>query len=127
TPLCQLVDVTTFIGGNLFVAEQGPIGVTLLSDGGMGPAIFDSVYQFGTGFMVVYDNVFGMQVSNSQDKFGFAKPFPPGTQVGASTQVHLQPPQPGVVVDGWPVPSTFPKGIPLELTLAKPLEAGGWV
>src|SRR5207247_804725 len=46
TPLCQPVDATTFIGGNLFVAEQGPIGVTLLSDGGMGPAIFDSVYQF---------------------------------------------------------------------------------
>jgi hypothetical protein len=113
---CHPLTPTTFVGGNLFVAEQGPVGVTLLSDGGLSPLIFANVY-FGSGFMILYDNVFGMQVSNRQDKFGFAKPFAPGTQVGASTQVQLQPPPADVIRNYGPVPSTFPKGIPLELWL----------
>jgi hypothetical protein len=112
---------TTSIGGNLFVADQAAIGVTLLSDGGLSPLIFDDVNAFGGGFMILYDNVFGMQEGehNSQDRYGFAKPFPPGTQVGASTQVQLQPPAADVVRLYGPVPSTFPKGIPLQLWLKK--------
>lgn len=110
----------TVVGGNLFVAEQGPVGVTLLSDGGSSPLIFDDINSFGRGFMILYDNVFGVQgVRNPQDKFGFAKPFPPGTQAGASTQVQLQPPQPGVIPGAGPLPGTFPKDIPLELWLKK--------
>src|SRR5258706_11907809 len=30
-----LPQTTTIVGGTLFVAEQGPVGVTLLSDGGL--------------------------------------------------------------------------------------------
>ena len=89
----------TVVGGNMFVAEQGLVGVTLLSDGGLSPLIFDDVNTFGRGFMILYDNVFGADaVSNPQDKFGYVKPFPPGTVPGASTQVQLQ-----------------PKGVPLQL------------
>src|SRR5438477_12395660 len=33
---CQpLTQPTTIVGGDLFVADQGPIGLTLLSDGGL--------------------------------------------------------------------------------------------
>src|SRR5436190_21078539 len=118
---CQPLTQTTVIGGNLFVAEQAPIGVTLVSDGGLSALIFDDVNAFGGGFMVLYDNVFGMQEGqhNSQDRYGFAKPFPPGTQVGASTQVQLQPPAADVVRLYGPVPSTFPRGIPVQLWLKK--------
>jgi hypothetical protein len=114
--ICQ-PSQAAIVGGNLFVAERGPIGVTLMSDGGMGPLIFDSVSTFGRGFMILYDNVFGMQVTNSQDWFGFAKPFAAGTQVGASTQAQLEPPPADVIRNYGPVPTTFPKGAPLQLWL----------
>ena len=107
---------TTVVGGNLFVAEQGPVGVTLLDDGGLGPLIFDNVDVFGRGFMLLYDNVFGLQASHPQDTFGFAKPFPPGTPAGASTQVELQAPAAGLGVSD-PVASTYPKGIPVQVWL----------
>jgi hypothetical protein len=116
---CQPLTQATVVGGSLFVAEQGPVGVTLLNDGGLSPAIFDDVNTFGRGFMILYDNVSGMVVGNAQDKFGFAKPFPPGTPVGTSTQMQLQPPSADVIRDYGPVPSTFPKGVPLELWLKK--------
>lgn len=104
------------IGGNLFVAEQGRVGVTLLSDGGLGPLVFDDLSTFGRGFMVLYDDVFGMQAaSNPQDKFAYAKPFAPGTAAGASAQVQLQQPPPDFIVGS--VPSTYPKGVPLQLWL----------
>ena len=117
---CQPLTQTTVIGGNLFVAEQAPIGVTLVSDGGLSAQIFDDVNAFGGGFMILYDNVFGVpDVTNRQDKFGFAKPFPSGTQVGTSAQVQLQPAQPGVIPGAGPVPSSFPKGVPVQLWLKK--------
>jgi hypothetical protein len=124
---CQRLNETTFIGGNLFVAEQGPVVVTLLSDGGLGPVIFQNFNSFAGWFRILYNNVFGMQVSNSQDQFGFVTPFPPGTQVGASTQVQLQPPPQDVIREYGPAPSNFPKGIPLELTLTKPDATRGYL
>ena len=99
---------TTIVGGDLFVAQQGPVGVTLLSNGGL------SQYEF----TFLYNNVFGITTNNPQDKWGQARPFAPGTPVGTSTQVQLQPPTPDLIQ--WqPVPSTFPKGIPVELLLTK--------
>jgi hypothetical protein len=114
---CQRLSETTYLGGNLFVAEQGSVGVTLLSDGGMSPLTLGSAYPgFGGGFMILYNNVFGMQAaSNPQDKFGTAKAFPADAVVGTSAQVQLSPPPPDFIVG--PVASTYPKGIPLQLWL----------
>ena len=95
----------TIVGGALFVAEQAPVGVTLLSNGGLTQYIFN--------FM--YDNVFGIPTNNRQDKWGGVTLFPPGTPVGTSTQVQILPF--GGFVHGEQTPSTFPKGIPLELWL----------
>lgn len=93
------------VGGNLFVAEQGPVGV--LSNGGL--------TQYTLAFF--YDNVFGIPTNNQQDKWGAVAPppFPPGTPVGTSIQVQLQPFT--GFVNGEQTPSTFPKGIPVELRL----------
>ena len=97
----------TIVGGDLFVAEQGPVGMTLLSNGGLSQYLF----------WVLYDNVFGIPtISNRQDKFGAAQPFPPGTPPGAAAQLQLQPPSP-YDLNGQPVPASFPKGIPVELLL----------
>ena len=80
----------TIVGGDLFVAEQGAVGMTLLGNGQL------SQYEF----WVLYDSVFGIPtIPNRQDKFGAVQPFPPGTSLGASAQLQL------------------PKGIPLELVL----------
>ena len=96
----------TIVGGALFVAEQAPVGVTFLSNGGL------TQYDF----VFLYDNVFGIPTNNRQDKWGNAFPplFPPGTPIGTSTQVQLHP---YPFVNGEQTPSTFPKGIPLELSL----------
>jgi hypothetical protein len=105
---CQAQAPTTIVGGDLFVAEKGPVGITLLSNGGF----TDYVFWFA------YDNVFGIDrsaIHNPQDKFGVAAPFPAGTSVGTSTQLDLQP-QPAFN-DMPPPPSTFPKGIPVQLLL----------
>jgi len=105
---CQPQIQTITVGGDLFVAQQGPVGVTLLSNGGL------SQYEF----TFLYNNVFGIPTNNQQDKWGQARPFAPGTPVGTSTQLQLQPPTPDLIQ--WqPVPSTFPKGIPVELLLTK--------
>ena len=97
----------TVVGGDLFVAQQGPVGVTLLSSGVM------TAYTFS----FLYDNVFGIPTNNQQDKWGSVTPslFPPGTPVGASAQVQLQPFT--GFVHGEQTPGTFPKGIPVELWL----------
>jgi hypothetical protein len=97
----------TIVGGDLFVAEQGPVGMTLLSNGGLSQYLF----------WVLYDNVFGIPaISNRQDKFGAAQPFPPGTPPGAASQLQLQPPSP-FDLNGQTVPTSFPKGVPVELLL----------
>ena len=97
----------TIVGGDLFVAEQGPVGLTLLSNGGLSQYLF----------WVLYDNVFGIPtISNRQDKFGAAQPFPPGTLRGAAVQLQLQPPS-SFDLNGQTVPTGFPKGIPVELLL----------
>jgi len=103
--ICQRVTETTFIGGNLFVAEQGPIGVTLLSDGGLSK----------WALSLLYDDVHGIPTSNQQDKWGAVALFAPGTPVGTSTQVEVLPPTYfGFVLYG-PVPTTFPRGVSIEL------------
>ena len=102
---CQAQAPTTLVGGDLSVAEQAPVGMTLLSNGGL------TQYTF----TFLYDNVFGIPTNNQQDKWGQATAFPPGTPVGTSTQVQLQPFT--GFVHGEQTPSTFPKGIPVELWL----------
>jgi len=108
---CQAQTPTTIVGGDLFVAEQAPVGITLLSNGGL--------TQYSLAFF--YDNVFGIPTNNPQDKWGQAgvlapgTTFPPGTPVGTSAQVQLQPFT--GFVHGEQTPSTFPKGIPIELWL----------
>jgi hypothetical protein len=119
---CQpLNQTTTIIGGDLFVADQGPVRLTLLSDGGLGSSPIGMRWPDGSfnqyGFALIYDNVFGISnVSNRQDKWGSASPspFPPGTPAGTSTEVQFRPPDPTY---GYAVPITFPKGIPVELEL----------
>lgn len=97
------------VGGDLSVAQQGPVGVTLLSNGGL------TQYTFA----FLYNNVFGIATNNQQDKWGAVAPppFPPGTPVGTTIQVQLQPFT--GFVNGEQTPSTFPKGIPLELWLTR--------
>jgi hypothetical protein len=83
--------------------------VTLLSDGGL------SLSQYA--FTLMYDNVSGIRTSNPQDKWGTAVLFPPGTPVGTSNQVQLLAPTYfGFILYG-PVPSSFPKGIPVQLIM----------
>ena len=91
------------VGGDLFVVQQGPVGVTLLSN-----AVSS---QYTLTFL--YNNVFGIPTNNQQDKWGQTTLFPPGTPVGTSTQVQLQP-YTGFV-HGEQTPATFPQGIPIEL------------
>jgi len=109
SPLPQ-TQTTTIVGGRLFVAEQGPIGVTLLSDGGL------SQYSLELQYDIVF-KVPRNLLSNPQDKWGGAVPFPSGTPPGTSTQVQLRPPTPDLT-HGNPIPpSNYPKGVPIELTL----------
>jgi len=97
----------TIVGGDLFVAGQGPVGMTLLANGQLSQYLF----------WVLYDNVYGIpKISNRQDKFGAAQPFPPGTAVGATAQVQIQPPSP-YDLNGQTLAATFPKGVPVELLL----------
>ena len=68
-------------------------------------------------FWVLYDNVYGIPtISNRQDKFGAAQPFPPGTAPGASSVLQLQMPS-SYDLNGQTVAATFPQGIPVELLL----------
>jgi hypothetical protein len=91
------------VGGDLFVVQQGPVGVTLLSNAVSSPYTLT----------FLYNNVFGIPTNNQQDKWGQTTLFPPGTPVGTSTQVQLQP-YTGFV-HGEQTPATFPQGIPIEL------------
>jgi len=79
--------------------------VTLLSNGVSSPYTFN----------FLYNNVFGIPTNNQQDKWGAVAPppFPLGTPVGTSIEVQLQPFT--GFVHGEQTPSTFPKGIPIEL------------
>jgi hypothetical protein len=103
----------TVVGGDLFVAQQGTVGVTLLSDGGLNPS----------ALTLIYDNVFGTPTSNRQDKWGQANPFSPGAAAGTTVQVKLQPPSWDLIKG--PVPSTYPQGIPLQLLLPGGLTPNG--
>jgi len=105
---CQPRPDVTIVGGDLFVAEKAPVGLTLLSTGGL------AQYEF----TFLYDFVFGISTNNPQDKWGQARPFPPGTPVGTSIQLQLEPPTPDLI-QFQQVPSTFPKGIPVQLWLRK--------
>lgn len=96
------------VGGDLFVVDKGPVRITLLANGGMS----------GGTFTFLYDYVFGFGTNNPQDKWGQATPFRPTAPVGTSTDVQIQPPPPDLVHDV-PTPSTFPKGVPVELWLSK--------
>ena len=96
------------VGGDLFVVDQGPVRVTLLANGGMS----------GGTFSFLYDYVFGFGTNNQQDKWGQVTPFAPTAPIGTSTDVQIQPPPPDLVHDV-PVPSTYPKGVPIELWLSK--------
>ena len=82
---------TTVVGGDLFLAQPGAVGVTLQSNGGL------STYTF----TFLYDNVFGTSTNNQQDKWGSAVLFGPGTSAGASTQVQVQPNVQGVPIELW--------------------------
>ena len=90
------------VGGDVFVAQQGPVGVTLVSSG------VSSEYTL----TFLYNNAFGIPTNNQQDKWGQTTLFPPGTPVGTSAQVQLQP---YAFVNGEQTPATFPQGIPIEL------------
>ena len=106
TPTSTTCQSQPVVGGNLSVAQQGTVGVTLISTGGL------SAYTL----TFLYDNVHGISTNNPQDKWGSTTLFPPGTAAGASTQVTLQPPAPDLI-QGQSVPPDFPKGVPVELWL----------
>jgi hypothetical protein len=111
---CQPPAPVTVVGGNLFVAEQAPVRVTLVSKGGFS----DFTFTF------LYDYVFGIGTNNPQDKWGQDVPFSRDTPVGAFKDEVLMPPPPDLT-HGAAVPSTFPKGIPIELWLTIPDPMGG--
>jgi hypothetical protein len=99
----------TVVGGDLFVAQPGPVGVTLLSDGGVNPY----------SLTLFYNNVYLTPTNNPQDKWGQATVFNTGAAAGSTVQVQLQRPTPDVI-HGQPVPSAFPIGMPLQLQLSEP-------
>ena len=104
TSTCQSQPV---VGGDLFVVDNAPVKVTLLAHGGLS----------GGTFTFLYDNVFGFNTNNQQDKWGQVTPFAPSAPLGTSTDVQILPPSPDLV-HGDPVPSSFPKGVPIELWLS---------
>ena len=96
------------MGGDLLVAEQGLIGATLLSNGGL------TLFDVQLGYSTCDSNCSAPQ---RQDDFAFAfsvRPplFNANTAVG--TSLTLQP-QSGVPINGQVV-STFPTGTPIFLT-----------
>jgi hypothetical protein len=95
------------VGGDLFVVDNAPVRVTLLANGGL----------TGGTFLFLYDFVFGIPTNNQQDKWGQVTPFPPTAPVGTSSDVKIQPPPPDLI-HGDPVPSSYPKGVPIQLWLS---------
>src|ERR687887_186166 len=107
---------TTVVGGDLFVAQQGPVSATLLSDAGLSPY----------SLTLYWNSVFGMQVNNQQDKFGASVLFQdstitnqPNSTVGSTVVVQITPPPPDIT-NGMQPASTYPQGIPLQLVLREP-------
>jgi hypothetical protein len=108
TGSCAPQTQTTVAGGELFVAEQGLIGATLLGNGGL-PSL-----DIQLGYSTCDSNCHAPQ---RQDAFAFAfsvRPplFNAATPVG--TTLALQP-QSGIPIEGQMV-STFPSGTPIFLT-----------
>jgi hypothetical protein len=98
----------TVVGGALIVAAQGPIGATLLSNGGA-----TGSFEVELGYSLCDVNCHAPQ---QQDAFAFAfgaKPplFDETTPVGTSFSLQ---PQTGIAINGQ-MASTFPKGTPIFL------------
>jgi hypothetical protein len=99
----------TIVGGNLFVAQQGPIAATLVSNGGS-----THFFDIQLGYSTCDTNCSNPQ---RQDAFGFAFTGTPPTfneNTALGTTVTLQP-QSGMPINGQMV-STFPQGTPIFLT-----------
>src|SRR3954470_21760896 len=108
TGSCAPQTQTTIVGGDLFVAEQGLIGATLLGNGG------STFFDVQLGYSTCDSNCHAPQ---RQDAFAFAfsvRPplFNAGTPVG--TTLALQP-QSGIPINGQ-MASAFPTGTPIFLT-----------
>src|SRR5690349_995217 len=99
---CQTPAQTTIVGGALFVAEQGLIGATLLSNHG---------FEVQLGYSTCDGNCTTQQHQDAwATAFGAAPPlFSPQATVGTTLEVQ---PQGGVPINGQTV-STFPKGTPI--------------
>ena len=107
TGTCAPPTQTTVVGGELFVAGQGLIGATLLSNGGL------TFFDVQLGYSTCDSNCTSPQ---RQDAFAFLFGVTPplfnqNTVVG--TTLTLQP-QSGIPIGGQMV-STFPSGTPLFL------------
>src|SRR3954470_6791165 len=105
---CPPQTQTTVVGGDLFVADQGLIGATLVSNGGL------TLFDVQLGYSTCDSNCTSPQ---RQDAFAFAfsvRPplFNANTPVG--TTLTLQP-QAGIPINGQMV-SAFPTGTPIFLT-----------
>jgi len=101
--------VCTIVGGALFVAAQGPIGATLLSNGGSTRS-----FEIDLGYSTCDANCSNPQ---RQDAFAFAFAGSPPTfseRASVGTTLTLQP-QSGIPINGQMV-STFPQGTPIFLS-----------
>jgi len=102
TSSCQTPAQTTVVGGALFVAQQGLIGATLLSNHG---------FEVQLGYSTCDGSCTTQQ---HQDAFAFAFGLAPplfSPQTAAGTTLQLQP-QGGIPINGQTV-STFPRGTPI--------------
>lgn len=101
---CQTPAQTTVVGGSLFVAEQGLIGATLLSNHG---------FEVQLGYSTCDSNCTDPQRQDAfAFAFGVAPPlFSPQTVIGTTLELL---PQGGIPINGQVV-STFPKGTAIFL------------
>ena len=102
TSSCQTPAQTTVVGGALFVAQQGLIGATLLSNHG---------FEVQLGYSTCDGSCTTQQ---HQDAFAFAFGLAPplfSPQAAVGTTLQLQP-QGGIPINGQTV-STFPRGTPI--------------
>lgn len=101
---CETPAQTTVVGGALFVAQQGLIGATLLSNHG---------FEVQLGYSTCDGSCTTQQ---HQDAFAFAFGLAPplfSPQAAVGTALQLQP-QGGIPINGQPV-SSFPQGTPIFL------------
>jgi hypothetical protein len=108
TGSCPPQTQITVVGGDLFVADQGLIAATLLSNGGL--ALFD----VQLGYSTCDSNCTSPQ---RQDSFAFAFSVRPplfNANIPAGTTLTLQP-QSGIPINDQMV-SAFPTGTPIFLT-----------